>query len=150
MAGVIRCSEGERLANGEFPALVMDCGGQTAFVWKKRGAPVEHVLLEDYAQKRFFYLGVPKNAAHPNLAALFIVYGMTEEGQAIFRNRWSMDLDSLPGSKQGKLVAALEKRGAKFIDVTVPFWLNHPEMAKAKKKMVKILRGRGKAKKRTN
>jgi len=144
MSGAIRCSEIERIATGEFAALVMDCNRTGADLWKSRGAPVEHILLEDFAQRRYYYLGVPKNAAHPNLAALYIVFGLTKEGQAIYRKYWSNDLDSLPGSMQGKLVKAMQKRGAKFIDVTVPFWMGNPELKPTKRKMVKIIRGRTK------
>lgn len=141
MGGAIRCSEIERIANGEFAALVMDCNRTGADLWASRGAPVKHILLDDFAQRRYYYLGVPKNAAHPNLAALYIVFGMTDEGQALYRKYWSNDLDSLPGSMQGKLVKAMQKRGAKFIDVTVPFWMNNPELKPTKRKMVKIIRG---------
>ena len=144
MSGAIRCSELERIANGEFAALVMDCNRTGADLWKSRGAPIAHVLLDDFAQRRYYYLGVPKNAAHPNLAALYIVFGLTEEGQAIYRKHWSNDLDSLPGSMQGKLVKAMQARGAKFIDVTVPFWMNNPELKTTKRSMVKIIRGRTK------
>ncbi len=144
MAGAIRCSEIERIANGEFAALVMDCNRTGADLWKARGAPVEHILLDDFAQRRYYYLGVPKNAAHPNLAALYIVFGMTDEGQALYRKYWSNDLDSLPGSMQGKLVHAMQQRGAKFIDVTVPFWMDNPDLKTTKREMVKIIRGRTK------
>ncbi len=51
MAGAIRCSEIERIANGEFAALVMDCNRTGADPWKSRGAPVAQVRLDGFEDR---------------------------------------------------------------------------------------------------
>ena len=38
ITGLIRCGEAERIATGEYLALVMDCTGQDALQWKEKGA----------------------------------------------------------------------------------------------------------------
>ena len=148
IGGLIRCGEGERIATGEYAALVMDCSGQQALMWKQKGAPTEQAILLDAAQKRYWYVGVPTNSANPNAATLYVLFAHTPEGQKIIWDTWRVDLDSYPGSQQAALVKKIEKQGGKFIDVTIPFWIGHPEMAKAKKRMVKLLRSTRKSKKR--
>ena len=75
--GLIRCGEGERIATGEIIALVMDCHGRESRVWAAKGAPIAQVLFPEAALTRQFYLGVPKNSANKNVAALFAVFLMT-------------------------------------------------------------------------
>ncbi len=137
--GLIRCGEGERIATGEIVALVMDCGGQTAVQWAAKGAPIAQMLDPDGANKRQFYLGVPKNSAHPNAAALYSVFMMTPEGQKIVWDTWSLDSDLFAGSNINKQVVEMEKKGAKFAEGSIAFEAAHPEIAELKKKLVKIL-----------
>jgi len=138
--GLIRCGEGERIATGEIVALVMDCSGQTAVQWAARGAPVAQLLDPTAAIKRQFYLGVPKNSAHKNAAALYAVYMMTKEGQANVWKTWSLDSDLFPGSNINKQVAEQEKKGAKFAEGSIAFQAAHPEINKLKTPLVKILK----------
>jgi len=137
--GLIRCGEGERIATGEIIALVMDCSGETAERWSAKGAPVAQFLSPDAAIKRHFYLGVPKNSAHKNAAALYAVFMMTPEGQKIVWDTWYLDSDLFPESHIGKQVRELEKKGAKFAAASIAFQAEHPEINKLKKKLVKIL-----------
>ena len=65
ITGLIRCGEAERIATGEYLALVMDCTGQDALQWKEKGAPLEQMMPLDAAQQRYYYFAVPKNAQHP-------------------------------------------------------------------------------------
>lgn len=139
VAGLIRCGDVERLATGEYSALVMDCIGNMAEQWKKRGAPVGYAVLADAAQMRYYYVGIPKNAAHPALAALFTSYLLSKEGQALLWQTASADLDTLPQSHSGALVADYEKNGAKMPEVTISWWGEHPEIDRTKAEMIKIL-----------
>ena len=73
ITGLIRCGEAERIATGEYLALVMDCTGQDALQWQEKGAPVGQMMPLDAAQQRYYYFAIPKNAQHP------------ERGQALHR-----------------------------------------------------------------
>ena len=50
-----------------------------ATTWARKGAPVGHAVVSDAAALLYYYVGVPKNAAHPNAATLFILESMTRE-----------------------------------------------------------------------
>ena len=71
ITGLIRCGEAERIATGEYLALVMDCTGQDALQWQEKGAPVGQMMPLDAAQLRYYYFAIPKNAQHPNAAKLY-------------------------------------------------------------------------------
>ena len=140
LSGLIRCGDGERIATGEYAALALDCSSQQATYWKRKGAPVAQAQLLDAAQLRYWYVGVPKNAAHPAAAALWITYALTPEGQALVRKTWDVDLDSFPEVPDHALAGELKAKGAKMIAMTIPYWNAHTEMDKAKDEMVEILR----------
>jgi len=140
LAGLMRCGEMERIVSGEFIALVMDCTGQNAMVWEEKGAPLKQIIPIDAAQKRYRHLTVPKNAAHPNAAKLFTVFMMTEEGQKLAWKTWKIDLHFFPESKMRPKIDVLEKKGVKFYEATIDFWLKHPGLGEVRKKVLKILR----------
>ena len=52
-AGLIRCGDVQRIATGEFAALVMDCISSATQVWQEKGAPVGYAIPADAAQKRY-------------------------------------------------------------------------------------------------
>jgi ABC-type Fe3+ transport system substrate-binding protein len=43
-SGLIRCGDVERIATGEFAALVMECTDNATRVWQERGAPVGYAI----------------------------------------------------------------------------------------------------------
>jgi ABC-type Fe3+ transport system substrate-binding protein len=139
ISGLIRCGEAERIATGEFIALVMDCTGQDALQWQEKGAPLDQMVPLDAAQQRYYYFAVPKHAQHPNAAKLFAVFMLTPEGQKLSYDTWKTDLHFIPGSRMGKMVGDLKSAGVKFKEVTVEWWLKHPEIDKGKRSLVKIL-----------
>ena len=139
IAGLMRCGDAERIATGEFLALVMDCTGQDALIWQERGAPVEQMIPLDAAQTRYYYLAVPKNARSPNAAKLFAVFMMTEEGQKIAYDTWKTDLHLLPGSHIARTVDKYLAQNVKFKEVTIEWWLKHPEIDAGKRELIKIL-----------
>ncbi len=140
LSGLLRCGDGERIATGEYAALVMDCSPQQADEWRMKGAPVAHAIMLDAAQRRFWYFGVPKNAVNKAAAALYVAFSMTSEGQKLIRKTWLVDLDTLPDAPDHNFAAKYEKEGAKFLDITIAYLNAHPEMDKAKGPMVKALR----------
>jgi ABC-type Fe3+ transport system substrate-binding protein len=139
ITGLIRCGEAERIATGEYLALVMDCTGQDALQWQEKGAPLDQMMPLDAAQQRYYYFAVPKNAQHPNAAKLYSIFTMTEEGQKLSYDTWKTDLHSLRGSKMGKMVDDFSKRGVKFKEVTIGWYAQHPEIDATKSELIKIL-----------
>lgn len=109
LAGLIRCDAVDRVATGEFLALVMTCTGNEAIAVQAKGGPVDHVQPRDLVIKSFFYFAVPRHAANRNVAKLFIVYAMTPEGQNLMWETWQSDLDLFPGTHTAKAVAATEQ-----------------------------------------
>jgi ABC-type Fe3+ transport system substrate-binding protein len=139
IAGVMRCGEAERVATGEYLALVMDCTGQDALIWQERGAPLAQLMPLDAAEQRYYYFAVPKNAQHPGAAKLATVFLLTEEGQTLAYDTWKIDLHFMPGSKMGAAVAGYQKLGVKFKEVTVDWWRAHPEIEASRSELIKIL-----------
>jgi iron(III) transport system substrate-binding protein len=139
IAGVMRCGEAERVATGEYLALVMDCTGQDALIWQERGAPLAQLMPLDGAEQRYYYFALPKNAQHPDAAKLFTAFLLTEEGQKLAFDTWKIDLHFLPGSRMGAVVADYQKRGVKFKEVTVDWWSAHPEIEATRSELIKIL-----------
>jgi ABC-type Fe3+ transport system substrate-binding protein len=139
IAGLMRCGEAERIATGEFIALVMDCTGQDAFVWQEKGAPLDQMIPADAAQERYYYFTLPKNAANPNAAKLYIAFMMTEEGQKLAWKTWKIDLHLFPESNLRRKIGKLEKEGVKFFEASIEWWMKNPQINKTKREMVKIL-----------
>jgi iron(III) transport system substrate-binding protein len=139
IAGMTRCGETERLATGEYLALVMDCTGQDALVWQEKGAPVAQMMPLDAAQQRYYYFAVPTHAEHPNAAKLLAVFLLTPEGQRLAYDAWKIDLHFMPGSKMGALIADYQKRDVKFKEVTVQWWSEHPEIEAGRSELIRIL-----------
>ena len=147
VTGLIRCSEMERLASGEFSALVMDCTGQNALVWQAKGAPIAQMIPLDASQFRYYYTSVPKNSSHPNAATLLVAFLQTSEGQKIIWDTWKVDLHLYADSHMAKLVTEMKAAGANPKDVTIAWWKAHPEITSTTREMVKILR-KGKSSKK--
>src|SRR5215831_16933113 len=128
VTGLIRCGEAERIATGEYLALVMDCTGQDALQWKDKGAPLDQMMPLDAAQQRYYYFAIPKNAQHPAAAKLYTLFLLTEEGQKLAYETWKTDLDMFPGSRMGKIVDDFKKLGVRFKEVTIDWYARHPEI----------------------
>jgi ABC-type Fe3+ transport system substrate-binding protein len=135
----MRCNEGERLATGEFVAFAITCSGTDFFDVIRKGAPVVAIPPADFPALGYFYLGVPKNAAHPNAGKLYALYCMTKEGQALVRQTWDTDMDLFPETGTHKQVADLEAaRGRKFERVDIAWYEAHPEAYETWKQISKI------------
>lgn len=116
VGGLMLCTEPERIASGEFLALVTDCSGGITVRAAAAGAPLARVIAPDNPIVTYGYGSVPKNAVHPNAGMLYILYLLSENGQQL---TWSMnylDLDLLPGSHtSGQLREVEKKYGFTFI-----------------------------------
>ncbi len=119
-AGFARCNEAQRLTSGEFLALVMDCSGDAARAVGLKGGPLRRTVLPDIPLVSYFYLMVPKNAAHPNMGTLFVAFSATQEGQAILRSQTGNDLHLFPESIiKPEIDEAEKKAGVKFKDADI-------------------------------
>jgi iron(III) transport system substrate-binding protein len=139
VSGLIRCGEDERLATGEYLALVMDCSGQETSLWIAKGAPLDYLLPVDGTSLRYYYFAIPKNAQHPNAATLYTLFTLTDAGQKLVWDTWAMDLDKLPGSHMRDEIAAFEKNGGKLTEVTVAWWQKQPQLDDEKNQIIKLL-----------
>src|SRR6185437_10611361 len=126
IGGLVSCAGVDRIASGEIAALALSCSGSEAHLPKYGGVLAENVLL-DIASRRFDYLCVPTNAAHPNAAILFALYASSPEGQMkILHDGFGTELDTYPETPSHQQIVGLEKEGAKFIDVTTDWYGSHP------------------------
>lgn len=142
LAGLIRCSDLERVASGEFVGFAMDCTGREYIEFQRKGAPIAHVIPEDFAALRFYYFSIPKNAAAPNAAILFVTFLETPEGQKLVWKYANSDLYTYPESRIAPEIAAAKARGIKFHEFTIQWHRDHPEGQAGVKEAVKILSGR--------
>jgi len=83
-SGRLRYSEEERVVSGEFP-IAANIGGATEqmWQWQAKGAPLVAVMGSTPVLPSYFQLAVPKNAAHSNLAKLFVGFMASKEAQGI-------------------------------------------------------------------
>jgi iron(III) transport system substrate-binding protein len=142
LAGLIRCSDLERIASGEFIGFAMDCTGREWVDLQRKGAPIMHVIPEDFAAVRFYYMSIPKNAAAPNAAILFVTFLETPEGQKMIWKYADTDLHTYPDSQLAPEIAAAEKRGIVFHNFTLEWHRHHPEGQAGLAQAVKLLAGR--------
>jgi ABC-type Fe3+ transport system substrate-binding protein len=144
--GFMLCTDFDRLASGEFAAFVTDCGGgnlQRAAA--ETGAPVIRVIAPEYPLISFFYLGVPKNAVHPNAAKLLITYLSSPEGQKVTYDMNIADVHLFPDSRMRADVETVEKRfGFKYGIADVAWQETNAAGNAAQQEVAKLFRQSGK------
>ena len=101
--------------------LVTDCGSYDSLKYQAQGAPIGHAIPSDAAEIAYWYLSVPKNAAHPNAAKLWINYWLGREGQDVLYELDFTDHYLVPGSKTAPAVEAQQAKGVKFAQIDVGF-----------------------------
>jgi ABC-type Fe3+ transport system substrate-binding protein len=143
ISGLIRCEELERLTSGEFGMFALDCGDFEVKRQVAKGAPLAHVIPEDAALAVFFFAGIPKTAAHPNLAKLYINLMMSEQGQKMLYDASYSDLHTLPGSRSAEGLKALDAKGIKPLFITPRFIVDHPDDVQLRDDLQKILAKKG-------
>ena len=119
IGGVIQCGEEGRIMNGEFDALVYDCGSARAAQLKAEGALIGWSVPSDAAFLRYLYMGVPTRAAHPNAAKLWVNYMLGRQAQDLMFQHQFADHHLLPGSRSFGEVDRATKAGVKFYELTV-------------------------------
>jgi ABC-type Fe3+ transport system substrate-binding protein len=139
IGGLVSCAGVDRIASGEIPGLALSCSGSESNLPQYHGVLGQTVLL-DAAERRFDYLCVPTNAAHPNAAILFALYASSPEGQIkILHDGFGAELDTYPDTPTHQMIVALQKRGAKFIDVTTDWYGSHPGIEDDLGKLIKTV-----------
>jgi ABC-type Fe3+ transport system substrate-binding protein len=109
------------------------------------GAPLARVITPEYPMVSYFYGAIPKNAAHPNGAKLYVTYLMTPEGQAL---TWSTNVDDLhffPESRMRAKMEAVEKKyGFKYGSADVAWQVTNEAGNAAQREVAKIFQESGK------
>jgi iron(III) transport system substrate-binding protein len=129
VSGLIRAGETERIASGEFDLLAINTNSSDAVAWQLRGAPIAHIIPADAALIQFRYVGVPRRAAHPNAAKLWINYLLGREAQEALFEVGHSDHYLLPGSKTASAIEALQAKGVQFTSIDVQFVQRNDEEA---------------------
>ncbi len=139
IAGVMRCTDLERVATGEFLAFAMDCSGRDWVNFQEKGAPINYVVPADFGGFRYYYLAIPKNSAHPAAATLFALFLQTPEGQKIIWTHDHFDLHTYPDSGMHGVVQAYIDKGVTFKEFTVGWAKVNPDIDKVEVEAAKIL-----------
>jgi iron(III) transport system substrate-binding protein len=127
VAGLIRCNEKERLLSGEFDIFALDCSHADAFRMRAQGAPIGFLMASDAPFVLLLYMGVPKNAPHPNAARLWVNYLLSREAQDLMYDVDYGDSHLLEGSRTAPLIREREAAGSKILYVDVQFYQTHDE-----------------------
>jgi iron(III) transport system substrate-binding protein len=114
LAGLIRCNETERIASGEFDALALDCSQNNALALQMKGAPIGFALAADAPLLLPLYVGVPRNARHPNAAKLWVDYLVSREAQDVLFDENASDSHLVAGSRSAERIEALQRAGVRF------------------------------------
>lgn len=139
IGGLLRCGEPDRIASGEVPALAIDCTGSEENLPRFRSV-LGLSILHDAAMRRYDYVCIPTNAAHPDAGILFTLYASSPEGQKqILLDLFGNGLDSYSNSPTHATVAALEKQGVNFRDVTIKWWGEQKDIESSLKKLIRII-----------
>ena len=144
IGGLIRCGEEPRIASGEFLMLVMNCGSYASENYaRKTGAPVSAAVMKDAPLSDSFYLTIPKNSAHPNLAALVIGFLMSKEGQDILYRMVGWSSASVEGTNEYTRFKDLKARGIELKRFTATTYMKEGELLRrTMSEYMKILAGR--------
>jgi iron(III) transport system substrate-binding protein len=127
VAGLIRCNEKERLLSGEFDIFALDCSHSDAFRMRAHGAPIGFLMAADAPFVLLLYMGIPKNAPHPNAARLWANYLLSREAQELLYESDFSDTHLLEGSRTAPLIREREAAGSKILYVDVAFYQTHDE-----------------------
>jgi ABC-type Fe3+ transport system substrate-binding protein len=122
LAGLMGCSEYERIANGEFDILAIACNLGQARTWQARGAPVAYAIPSDAAMIQPWLLGVPRTAPHPNAAKLWVNYMLSREAQEIMFAATGLDHYRVDGSQTASEIQRMEAAGVRFHHVGLQFY----------------------------
>lgn len=139
VGGLIQCGQTDRVASGEFDLFAYDCGSYLARRWQARGAPVQQVIPVDGAFIGHWYMSVPKHAAHPAAAQLWVNYALSREAQEIMYAVAYTGSDLAEGSPVPQEIAALRASGVKFLEVDVAYFQQYPRLGPLAPELARLL-----------
>lgn len=137
--GILNCGGQDRVASGEFQALVLECSGSTAYI-AQYGGKLGLTIPTDAAQLQYYDLLIPKHAQHQNAAILFALYLLSEQGQRLLSQWNGIDLDYYAETRVHKRIADFEAQGLKFRRIDYPWWLANPGIDVSGAKLGKTLK----------
>jgi ABC-type Fe3+ transport system substrate-binding protein len=109
LAGLIRCNETTRIASGEFDVFAIECNQGSTLALKEQGATVEYTPAIDVPSVNLTYMAVPKHAAHPAAAKLWIDHVLSRDGQDVLFAIDHIDSHLVPGSQTAREVDKLRE-----------------------------------------
>ena len=143
LAGLIRCGEEERIATGEFVLMALNCGNFEADRAQRHGLPVGGKILKDVPIVGYWYLAVPKNSSHPNLATLFAGSLLTQEGQELRYQAVAATAHLIEGTPANKQYRELLQQGIQLKDFSVEYVIkNGKTLGQLRDEFQKILQQR--------
>ncbi len=89
--------------------------------------PVDIVIPSDAVFLIPLYMAVPKTAAHPNAAKLWIDYALSREVQDLLAETDAADSHLVEGSKTAKQLEQLRAQGVRFTVADIDFVLRQDE-----------------------
>jgi iron(III) transport system substrate-binding protein len=107
--GLIRSTEFDKIANGQYPILAFSSSFGDAIELQEAGAPIDYSVVVDAPWMTTFYVGIPKNSAHPNAGKLLISLVLSKEGQDIL---WETSRDGSHHVKGTKYYSWFQKKYA--------------------------------------
>jgi iron(III) transport system substrate-binding protein len=107
--GLIRSTEFDKIANGQYPILAFSSSFGDAIQLQEAGAPIDYSVVVDAPWMTTFYVGIPKNSAHPNAGKLLISLVLSKEGQDIL---WDTTRDGSHHVKGTKYYSWFQKKYA--------------------------------------
>jgi iron(III) transport system substrate-binding protein len=143
-AGFLRCTDHERIAAGEFDLFALDCNNGNTLALKAQGAPVDFVAPTDAPLIAPLYMAVPKRAAHPNAAKLWINYVLSREGQDLAYDSDFADSPLIPGSRTALDMERYLPAGVKPAAVDLDFYQRNDAeaLSRIQAEQIRILQGR--------
>lgn len=141
LGGLIRCGELSRIISGEFWIFALECSPGRVQLEIEKGAPIAQVIPRDMQEILHHWVGVPRHAANPSTAKLFVAYLLTRQGQDIIYKHEGVDLHYLEGSRTAKQLEAVSKEtGREFNDYTAQRIIDQGNVDEVLKKLSAIFR----------
>jgi ABC-type Fe3+ transport system substrate-binding protein len=141
--GRLRYNEEERIVSGEFP-IMANFGGSMEHMWnwQSKGAPLVSVPGVTPINTDYFQLSAPKNAAHPNLAKLFVAFMASKDAQAILQKHESRSSHLVEGTLMQKYLKD-NRIAVQEPKLSINYYLksDDAEGLQFKEELAKILKG---------
>jgi ABC-type Fe3+ transport system substrate-binding protein len=138
IGGLMVCGNTDRVVSGEFLIFGIDCGDHEVRKRQRLGQPIASIYPREGTLLSGVNPAIPKTAAHPNAARLFIVFLLTREGQDVLWDVTAEDNAELPGSHMAAIIADARRHGVKIIQ-GVALDATHPELAQYAREIDDIL-----------